>query len=76
LEHFLAERYVLYSKTGDELFRGRVHHAPYPLQRGAVTQMNETLLHAASITRPGAPPLVHYAREVSVEIFPLERVTT
>ncbi len=36
LEHFLAERYILYSQGQDQLFQGRVHHRPYPLQPARV----------------------------------------
>ncbi|HEX8235674.1 MAG TPA: DUF2071 domain-containing protein [Abditibacteriaceae bacterium] len=74
LEHFLAERYILYSRAGRTLYRGRVHHAPYPLQRAEVLSLDESLLSAAGIMRPNEAPLAHYAREVSVEIFPLEAV--
>jgi uncharacterized protein YqjF (DUF2071 family) len=77
LEHFLAERYLLYARgRRGRLLRGAVHHAPYPLQRAEVTECEETLIAAAGIARPaGPPPLAHYASEVQVEIFPLERVS-
>ena len=75
LEHFLAERYLLYARArGGGLLRGAVHHAPYPLQRAEVTECDETLLAAAGIARPAGPPLAHYASSVSVEIFGLARV--
>jgi uncharacterized protein YqjF (DUF2071 family) len=51
-----------------------VHHAPYPLQRAEVLSLDETLLQAAGIERPDEAPLAHYAREISVEIFPLQVV--
>ena len=74
LEHFLAERYILYSHANGNLYRGRVHHAPYPLQTAAVSQLDENLISAAGILRPDAAPLVHFAREVDVRIYRLERV--
>lgn len=75
LEHFLAERYLLYtvSRSG-ALHRGAVHHTPYPLQRAELTGCDETLISAAGITRPPDAPLAHYASGVSVEIFALSRV--
>jgi len=77
LEHFLAERYVLYADAGDgALRRGRVHHAPYPLQTAEVTSWEESLLAAAGIERPAGEPFAHYASGVDVEIFALERVAT
>jgi uncharacterized protein YqjF (DUF2071 family) len=75
LEHFLAERYVLYAHAPDgRLFRGRVHHSPYPLQRGRCEALEENLLAAAGIARPQVAPLAHFARGVEVDVFALERV--
>ena len=76
LEHFLVERYVLYAQDGDRhLYRARVHHQPYPLQRAEVTSLDEeTLIWATGIRRPDALELRHYAREVNVKVYPLERV--
>ena len=74
LEHFLAERYILYSHAGGNLYRGRVYHAAYPLQTAAVSQLEESLVSAAGIERPDAAPLVHFAREVDVKIYGLARV--
>jgi uncharacterized protein YqjF (DUF2071 family) len=73
LEHFLVERYLLYTGSDRRLFRAQVHHEPYPLQRARAELGRETLLAAAGIARP-APPLVHFAREVNVEIFGLDEI--
>jgi hypothetical protein len=75
LEHFLAERYILYTEWGGGLYRGRVHHAPYPLQTAEVESLDEGLIAAAGVARPSTPPLAHFARAVEVEIFPLHRVS-
>jgi uncharacterized protein len=75
LEHFLAERYILYAEDERrELYRARVHHQPYPLQRAAVLALEETLIWAAGIKRAELPAYRHYAREVNVKVYPLERV--
>jgi uncharacterized protein YqjF (DUF2071 family) len=71
LEHFLAERYILYARRGEALFLGRVHHEPYPLQPAKADELEEGLLAAAGIDRPIGPPLAHYAAGVRVRIFPL-----
>ena len=71
LDHFLVERYFLYSRRRDRLFRGQVNHPPYPLQAARVDAIDETLIAAATITRPDLPPLAHYATEVRVEVFGL-----
>ena len=73
-EHFLVERYILYSYTGRRLYRGRIHHAPYPLQSAEVYSLDETLLAAAGITPEDETPLIHYAKGVRVQFFLPERV--
>jgi uncharacterized protein YqjF (DUF2071 family) len=74
LEHFLVERYYLYCRWAGQLYRGQVHHAPYPLQRAAILSLDENLLAAAGLDRPSQPPLAHYAAGVDVEVFWLRRV--
>lgn len=73
LEHFLAERYLLYAQKRDgRLRRGQVHHAPYPLQSAELADWDESLLAAAGIERPAGAPLVHFASGVDVEVFALQ----
>jgi uncharacterized protein YqjF (DUF2071 family) len=74
LEHFLVERYLLYAAHYGRLYRGQVHHSPYPLQTAEIEAVDETLLAAAGIDRPKDAPLAHFARGVRVEVFPLARV--
>ena len=75
LDHFLCERYVLYSQDEQrQLYRARIHHQPYPLQRAEVGTLDETLVWAAGIRRAGGVGLRHYAREVNVKVYPLEKV--
>ncbi|AGA31392.1 YqjF family protein [Singulisphaera acidiphila] len=71
LEHFLAERYLLYASHRGRLYRGQVHHTPYPLQSADVTTLEESLLSAAGLPRPDVPPLAHFSQGVCVEVFPL-----
>ena len=73
IEHFLVERYILYTIDDEHrLRRARVHHQPYPLQRAEVLGLDETLIWAAGVRRSDAHPLRHYAREVDVKVYPLE----
>lgn len=75
LEHFLIERYVLYAQDEQrQLHRARVHHAPYPVQRLDVLELDETLIWAAGIRRQENIAHRHYAREVNVKVYGLERV--
>ena len=73
IEHFLLERYILYSQDDQQgLYRARVHHQPYPVQRAEVLALDETLVWAAGVKRHDAVGLRHYAREVNVTVYPLE----
>ena len=75
LDHFLLERYILYSQDSDhQLYRARVHHAPYPIQRAELLELDETMVWASGVKRSGDAPLRHYAREVSVKVYPPEKI--
>lgn len=75
LEFFLMERYILYATDAKRtLYRARVHHQPYPIQRVDVLECDETLSWAAGIRRGTEQPLRHYASEVNVKVYPLEVV--
>lgn len=71
LEHFLAERYLLYTKTKTRLLCGQVHHSPYPLQAAVLHELDENLVAAAGISVSGRPPFTHYAEEVRVRVYAL-----
>ncbi|MBC8143677.1 MAG: DUF2071 domain-containing protein, partial [Armatimonadetes bacterium] len=73
LDHFLCERYLLYSESGGRLFAGRVHHAPYPLQAATLHDLSDTLVAAAGFEEVASqtPAHVAFAAGVSVEVFPL-----
>ena len=76
IEHFLIERYVLYAQDSEhQLWRARVEHPPYLIQRAEVTELDETLVWASGVRRPDDVPLRHYAREVNVAIHLPERVS-
>jgi uncharacterized protein YqjF (DUF2071 family) len=75
IEHFLLERYILYSQDEQRnLYRARVHHQPYPTQKVEVLHLDETLIWAAGVKRAEHPDLRHYAREVNVRVYGLERL--
>ncbi|WP_224364976.1 YqjF family protein [Hyalangium versicolor] len=74
LQHFLVERYYLYTLHGGSLWRGQVHHTPYPVRGVEVQGLDESLLAAAGLTRPQVPPLVHFSEGVDVDVFGLTRL--
>ena len=74
LEHFLAERYILYAQRGGKLRIGRVHHRPYPLQRADVLSVEQTMVTVAGLPPPSGEPHALYAAGVDVDVFSLREV--
>ncbi|RXS98111.1 DUF2071 domain-containing protein [Silvibacterium dinghuense] len=82
LEQFLTERYALYTagtgKPGeqDAIFKGNIHHLPWPLERAeAEFEINE-LPAAHGIKLPDIPPVLHYSRELFVYVWALDPLPT
>jgi uncharacterized protein YqjF (DUF2071 family) len=75
LEHFLVERYVLFTlPTLGVIFRGRVRHAPWSLRPVGRLELNQTLTRAAGLGELGEPALAQWTPGVNVEFFPFERI--
>ena len=75
LEHFLTERYCLY--TVDRLARPcrlEIHHNPWPLQPADATIEANTMGAANGCPVAGPPPLLHYARRQDMIAWGLTRV--
>lgn len=73
-EHFLAERYILYTKKGKTLVSGQVHHKPYPLHRANVHEVRESMVRAAGLPDPTGDPHVLYSPGVDVDVFALKPI--
>jgi uncharacterized protein len=63
LEHFLTERYCLYTADGGRLYQAEVHHHPWQLQR-AEAAVDATSV--APVALAGDPHLLYCARQDSV----------
>jgi uncharacterized protein YqjF (DUF2071 family) len=75
LEFFLTERYCLYSEHKGHLYRARIHHAPWPLQTATLDDHSSTMIEVLGISEPTDPPILHYAEELSVDIWALQKQT-
>ncbi|HKG48458.1 MAG TPA: DUF2071 domain-containing protein, partial [Pyrinomonadaceae bacterium] len=69
-----TERYVLYSEHEGTLYRARIFHEPWQLYKAELTTFGSTMLEASSLPQPKTQPILHYAEEVSVDIWMLETV--
>jgi uncharacterized protein YqjF (DUF2071 family) len=74
LEFFLTERYCLYSAHKQKLYRARIFHQPWPLQKASLSSFNSTMIESHTLPTPKDEPLLHFAEEVNVDIWPLEEV--
>ena len=75
IEHFLLERYLLFTMHKGLVYRGQVHHTPYPAQEATIIHYHSNLLEQANLSPLQDSPLyVHYAKGVDVDIFPLQVV--
>jgi uncharacterized protein YqjF (DUF2071 family) len=74
LEFFLVERYVLFAYGDGQLYTGRVHHLPYPLQDQNLVEWDSNLLVLDGFQPPGRPPdHVIGSPGVEVDIFALQK---
>jgi uncharacterized protein YqjF (DUF2071 family) len=74
LEHWLTERYCLYTTTRNSVFRAEIHHRQWPLQDAEATIRTNTMADAAGIQLPDTAPLLHFAQRQDVLVWPLRRV--
>jgi uncharacterized protein YqjF (DUF2071 family) len=72
LEHFLTERYCLY--TVDSSFHAKrldIHHWPWPLQAAEARITTNTMADAAGIRLPSTAPLLHFSKRQDMVAWPL-----
>ena len=63
LEHFLTERYRLYTIDSEHRLRhADIHHQPWPLQEGEVAIDVNTMVEPTGVRLPDMAPLVHFAK--------------
>jgi uncharacterized protein YqjF (DUF2071 family) len=76
LEHFLTERYCLYSvdRLNGRVYSAEIHHVPWQLQKATAEIPKNTMARAAGIELPDEAPLLHFAREVEVLAWPPHRL--
>jgi uncharacterized protein YqjF (DUF2071 family) len=75
LEHFLTERYCLYTLDGRrQLIRGEIHHRPWPLQYAEAQFERNTMAESLGIALE-PQPLLHFARRQDVLVWPPAHLT-
>ena len=71
LEYFLTARYCLYAVDSEQrVYRGDIHHVPWPLQPAEAEITTNTLAAAHGVRLPDEPLLLHFARHLDMVGWP------
>jgi uncharacterized protein len=73
IEQWFTERYCLYTTHRGQVYRGEIHHAPWPLHPAEAKIEIESTAIAAGISLPDTAPHLLFARRLQVLIWPLTR---
>lgn len=73
LEHWLTERYCLYTVGSGQVYTADIHHARWPLQQVNAQILRENVSAAAGLTLSGPPALTHFSAQQEVIIWPLRK---
>ena len=71
IEHFLTERYALFTPRSGRLSVGHIHHLPWPLEPAEAEIRRNDLPAAHGIYLPNRPPILHFARSLEVFLWSL-----
>ncbi len=74
LEHFLTERYRLYTVYAGEVYGADIHHLPWQLQRAEADIGRNLMASAAGISLPKEKPLLHFSKRMDVLVWPIRRI--
>jgi uncharacterized protein len=75
VEHWLTERYCLYSADrAGRVYRGEIRHDPWKLQTAETTIFENTMAAPLGLTLPAQPDLAHFAARLEVTAWLLTRI--
>lgn len=82
LQHFLTERYYLYTAgpdlqqavRGDDLWRGHLYHESWTLREAKLSEWESTLIESHGLPTPAGAPLLYAADALDVWVKELRRV--
>jgi uncharacterized protein YqjF (DUF2071 family) len=72
IEHFLTERYCLFTTSFGRVLVGNIHHRPWPLEAAEAEIRVNHLAAPHGLALPAQPPLLHFSRSLEVYIWSLE----
>jgi uncharacterized protein YqjF (DUF2071 family) len=75
LDHFLTERYCLFTMdTAQNAYSLDIHHPPWPLQAAEADFTVNTMAEAAGMDLPATRPLLHFSKRQDMVVWGLKRV--
>jgi len=74
VEHFLTERYRLYSVHEGRVYAADIHHVPWQLQTAEAEITRNSMAAAARIALPQSKPLLHFSKRMDVLVWPIRRM--
>ena len=74
IEHWLMERYCLYSANQDTIYRGEVHHPKWELRPAQAEIEVNTMFDGLDIDLPDEPALVHYVDAIHTLGWTIDRI--
>ena len=76
LEHWLTERYCLYTVANGNVCRAEIHHEQWSLQDAKAEFEFNTMALATGIQLRDTKPLLHFSKKLEVLIWPLQKIST
>lgn len=77
VEHWLTERYCLYaSDPKGNLYRGDIHHLPWPLQHAEADIAENTVCDSLNLPLSDTKPLLYVSKSIDVVLWALQQVHT
>ncbi len=74
-EFFLIERYCLYASRGENMYRARIHHEPWPLCRVSLMSHASSMVESHGLSVPRVSPLLHgQIAPLDVDVWAPERL--
>lgn len=73
LDHWLMERYCLYTTYHHNLYRGEIHHRPWLVQQAKVQIIHNAVFDDYQLHVKNTDPLFHYADQLQIWAWPMTK---
>lgn len=74
LDDWLTARYCLYTSNKSQLYRGEIHHAPWPLQQAEAILSDNRMHPALSPSILQTQPILHYVEQIKALFWSLDKI--